>query len=195
MNTNNAVLTVLIAGLAIFGLIVLARGYGQNLNDQTSSVPTITPEVTTNSEFISPNPSITRTTSPTSKLSPSSRPSVTQNQSANQSSMQISLNSVNDTYGQSGTAVLSESNGKTKVSITVNAVPDLTLPEPVHIHMGTCDNPGNIVYSLNNIINGQSATTLDTTLNNIRSKEPLVINIHKSNQEINVHTACGNLRK
>lgn len=94
---------------------------------------------------------------------------------------------------QSGTATLSEQNGQVIVSITVNPINGVN-NQPAHIHTGTCPKVGDVVIPLQSVVNGKSVTNIaNMTLAKIRSLKPLAINIHKSNQNLNVSTSCGNL--
>lgn len=95
-------------------------------------------------------------------------------------------------FDQKGTAVFSEQNGQVKVTIDVNT-PDNLDNQPAHIHLGKCPGVGSIAYNLINVSGGKSETFLPTTINKLRSEEPLAINIHKSDSELGSYTACGNL--
>ncbi|MCR4324312.1 MAG: hypothetical protein NUV69_01345 [Candidatus Curtissbacteria bacterium] len=72
-------------------------------------------------------------------------------------------------------------------------MPPDTTPQPAHIHSGSCPTPGAIVYSLANVVDGESNTVLNTTMEKLKSQKPLAINVHKSQQEVNTYVACGNL--
>lgn len=88
---------------------------------------------------------------------------------------------------------------------------------PAHIHSGTCDNLGDVVYPLNNIVTldeaspgaeavaspslavvstpviaaGQ-ATTVEASLEDLLAAEH-AINVHLSPENIDVYIACGNI--
>jgi Ni,Fe-hydrogenase III small subunit len=94
--------------------------------------------------------------------------------------------------GQVGTATLTEEDGRVTVSINVTGG-DEEVPQPAHIHMGTCPNPGEVIYPLSNVVDGDSETTLEVTMEDLKSKMPLAINVHKSARESGVYVACGNL--
>ncbi len=91
---------------------------------------------------------------------------------------------------QSGSATIGEENGKVVVTLSL-AGGNYTLPQPAHFHEGTCEAPGKIVYPLKDAEGGQSKTTLDTTLESLNDQTPLILNVHKSNAELKVYTACG----
>jgi hypothetical protein len=93
---------------------------------------------------------------------------------------------------QSGTATLTEENGKVKVMIDVSA---MGTAQPAHIHAGTCPDVGAVVYPLTSVTDGKSETMIDTTLADLKTKGDLAINIHKSAQESKIYTSCGNLPK
>jgi hypothetical protein len=103
------------------------------------------------------------------------------------------LNSQNNS-GQAGTAtVINLPDGKTKVTLTLFGV-TAGVSQPAHIHEGTCENLGNVKYPLINLLNGESSTVLDTDVGRLGRQLPLAINVHKSEREQNVYTACGNLQ-
>ncbi|MEA2525250.1 MAG: hypothetical protein QOF73_2477 [Thermomicrobiales bacterium] len=94
--------------------------------------------------------------------------------------------------GVSGTATLTAvGDNQTKVSIDVTGA---TGDHPAHIHTGTCDdlNP-NPLFPLENVdANGKSETTVDVGMAELTGGG-FAINLHKSQQEIGVYTACGNI--
>ena len=92
--------------------------------------------------------------------------------------------------GQSGTAAINEEDGKVMVVVALTGG-DFTQPQPAHFHEGTCDKPGRIVYPLKDLEKGRSETTLDTTLEKLNNETPLILNVHKSNDELKVYTSCG----
>jgi hypothetical protein len=88
-------------------------------------------------------------------------------------------------------------------------------PHPAHIHNGTCDNLGDVVYPLNDVtgdiisatpnatpaapgeaasgsVIAQSQTEVDASLDDLTSGE-YAVNVHKSAEEIDVYIACGNI--
>lgn len=90
--------------------------------------------------------------------------------------------------GQSGYAVITEmSSNQTRVSISLFG--GNYSNQPAHIHSGSCSNPGNVIYPLNNV-NGTSITFLNVPYTTVVNSLG-VVNIHKSVAESNVHTACG----
>lgn len=96
--------------------------------------------------------------------------------------------------GQTGTATFTDlMNGKTKVEVKISGAPQ-GVSQPSHIHTGTCASAGAVKYPLNAIMNGSAETTLDVSLSDILAGLPLYINAHKSTAEINVFTACGDIK-
>lgn len=104
--------------------------------------------------------------------------------------------------GQSGIATLTEVNEEVnginkpvvKLAIKIKSS-GKDVSQPTHIHIGSCANLGQPVYPLNPVVNGSSITTIDTTLEQIKaSSQPLAINVHKSEAEVNTYVACGNIQ-
>lgn len=107
--------------------------------------------------------------------------------------MTVALSAQNDS-GQDGTATLTEEDGKVMVEIEVESSDEGEgIAQPAHIHMGACPEPGEIAYPLTNVVDGESETTLDVTLAELKEQLPLAINVHKSAAEISVYTSCGDL--
>ena len=92
--------------------------------------------------------------------------------------------------GQSGIATISELDGEVVVNFKLVGFGSST-PQPSHLHLGSCEVPGDVVYSLANVVNGVSKTTLDADMATFNTKLPLVLNVHKSQAEANIYTACG----
>lgn len=95
--------------------------------------------------------------------------------------------------GESGTATLTEINGKTTVTIKMAGFPT-GVSQPAHIHLGSCPTPGAIKYPLEDPLNGESVTTLNVTLADLKAQEPLAINVHKSGTQSKIYVACGDLK-
>lgn len=103
----------------------------------------------------------------------------------------IQLSEQNES-SESGTATLTESEGKVVVSLNLNSAPS-DIPQPAHIHSGACPDVGAVAYPLTNVVNGVSVTTLDVTMADLAAKQPLAINVHKSVPEASVYISCGDL--
>lgn len=108
--------------------------------------------------------------------------------------MEIELNAVDkEQIDQSGRAVFEETDGKVKVTVDVNTADGLN-NQPAHIHAGACPGVGEVLYPLNNIVDGKSETEIDATLSQLNDDQnPMALNIHKSAEESSVYTSCGNL--
>lgn len=106
----------------------------------------------------------------------------------------VLLSEQNDS-GQSGTATLVEdADGNVVVTLSMTGG-EFTEPQPAHIHVGSCPNPGAVQYPLNNVMDGTSETVLDVTMDELlASSDYLAINVHKSAAEASVYTACGDLK-
>lgn len=107
-------------------------------------------------------------------------------------SMTVTLASQNNSQ-QSGTAMLDEVDGKVKVTLNLSGGA-FTQPQPAHIHTGACPVPGGVKHPLTNVVNGNSETTLETTMADLMAGLPLAVNVHKSQAESTVYTACGDLK-
>lgn len=92
--------------------------------------------------------------------------------------------------GENGIAVIEGVDDQTLVKLKLTNYPNL-IEQPAHIHLGSCEEPTDIKYSLVNAVNGESETTLDASIDQLMKKLPLVLNVHKSNEEVNVYYACG----
>ena len=95
--------------------------------------------------------------------------------------------------GESGLATLALSeDGEVSVNISMEGHPADT-PQPAHIHSGSCPDVGDVVYPLENAVNGESVTELGVLFSELKANLPLAINVHKSSSEASVYTSCGDL--
>ena len=95
--------------------------------------------------------------------------------------------------GQSGTAVFQGDGSNTKVTLTMIGK-KFTSPQPAHIHVGKCPNPGVVKYPLNNVVDGKSETTISVDIKDLFADLPLAVNTHESAEKASVYTACGDLK-
>lgn len=68
--------------------------------------------------------------------------------------------------------------------------------QPVHIHVGSCPNPGDVRYPLTDVVNGRSETTLNVPyadLVSLATNMPLAINAHVSATNIGTYVSCGDI--
>ena len=109
--------------------------------------------------------------------------------------LQVKLNE-QSTSGQGGQAVIVQV-GTSTIRVIVNlAGKPSGVPQPAHIHLGTCPNPGAVKYPLTNVDKGASQTDIpNMTIEQLLSELPLAINVHKSATEASVYVACGNIEK
>ena len=102
------------------------------------------------------------------------------------------LNELNNS-GQSGSVTLTPKG--TKTTVAVNITPGAVgIGQPIHIHSGSCDDLGGVVYPLTSLDAGMSATTVDVSISSLLSGR-FAVNAHKSGPEASVYVACGDLPK
>lgn len=92
--------------------------------------------------------------------------------------------------GQIGSATLMSDGSTTTVDIDVD--PTTGEAQPIHIHVGKCDDVGSVVHALQNVVNGVSTTVLDRSLDEILAGD-MLINVHASYADASNYTACGQL--
>lgn len=103
----------------------------------------------------------------------------------------VKLNTLNKS-GESGTAVLEEKEGY--VVVTLNVVGGKSgIAQPAHLHSDTCPGLGPIKYSLKNVVNGTSVTTLNVTLAQLKKELPLAVNVHESTDNFKNYVTCGEI--
>lgn len=106
--------------------------------------------------------------------------------------VEITLSSQGES-GESGTAILTDLDGKLKVALKLTGAP-VGIAQPAHIHTGSCDNLGSPRYTLTDVSSGTSETELmGVSVDQLLGELPLAINVHKSAQEASVYIACGNI--
>lgn len=109
---------------------------------------------------------------------------------AAQGKVTIQLNTQNNS-GESGTATLTPMGNQTQVVLNITGAP-AGVPQPAHIHTGTCANLGGVKYPLTNVVDGKSTTMVNVKLSDIQTGS-FAINVHKSAPEIAVYVACGDI--
>lgn len=91
--------------------------------------------------------------------------------------------------GESGVAILTPDGAKTTVELQLKG--RSSDPQPAHFHTGTCDNyTPRPLYPLRAVIHGTSTTTLDVPIDKLIAGD-LVINVHKSFDDIATVVSCA----
>jgi hypothetical protein len=91
--------------------------------------------------------------------------------------------------GESGTATLTPSGSKTIVVIKLAG--GSSVEQPAHFHTGTCDKyEPRPLYGLNDVVKGASTSTVNVPIDKLTAGD-LIINVHKSYDDIATQTACG----
>lgn len=94
--------------------------------------------------------------------------------------------------GVEGTVTLTDlGSGRTRVEISVASAgnPDM----PAHVHAGSCDDMiPQPLFALVNVVDGSSTTEVAASLDELTADD-VVVNLHQSNEAMNVSTACGGL--
>jgi hypothetical protein len=91
--------------------------------------------------------------------------------------------------GQSGTATLTPlGDERTKIVMQLSNPP--AVPQPAHVHPGPCNDLGDPVAALANVVRGRSETTVPLSLAELRRGD-LVVHAHKSEREYSISVACA----
>ena len=103
----------------------------------------------------------------------------------------LQLRELNES-GVSGTVILTAiDDARTLVEVDVEAAGLLNMP--AHIHPGTCaELVPQPTYALQNVIDGRSSTEVAASLEELLSGGQ-ALNIHTSNEQMDVYSACGEL--
>ncbi len=96
-----------------------------------------------------------------------------------------------DGSGVSGTATLTGEDGQTTVTIEVEGTEEGAV-HPVHIHAGTCADLGDVIFPLEDVVDGMSETVVEADLADIRALDH-AINLHLSEDDMATWVACGNI--
>jgi hypothetical protein len=95
--------------------------------------------------------------------------------------------------GQTGTATFTSlDGGRTRIVLELTNPPDV--PQPAHVHSGTCDNLGDPVVALTSVEAGRSETAAKMSLERLEHGD-FVIHAHKSDAEYNVSVACAPIER
>jgi hypothetical protein len=91
--------------------------------------------------------------------------------------------------GESGTATLTPNGSKTVVVIKLSG--GSSVEQPAHFHTGTCDHyEPRPLYGLNDVVKGQSTSTVNQPIDKLTAGN-LIINVHKSYDDIATQVSCG----
>jgi hypothetical protein len=91
--------------------------------------------------------------------------------------------------GQSGTATLTAvGDEQTRIVMKLSNPP--AVPQPAHVHPGPCDDLGDPVAGLTNVVGGRSETTVPLSFAELRRGD-LVVHAHKSEKEYSISVACA----
>lgn len=110
---------------------------------------------------------------------------------AAQDTVTINMQEIDDS-GQSGTADITSDGDQVTVSIEIDAGPDGE-PQPVHIHEGNCRDLGDVAFPLEDVVDGVSESTADVSLSELIGGTDYAINVHQSEDQMDVYVACGTL--
>jgi LPXTG-motif cell wall-anchored protein len=99
--------------------------------------------------------------------------------------------------GQSGTATFTLSEDNTTLTVEIDISGGSDVPQPAHIHIGTCDNlDPKPFYPLTSVVNGKSVTVIteaDLVDLDYEVSNQFAVNVHKSAAEASVYVACGDI--
>lgn len=91
--------------------------------------------------------------------------------------------------GETGVAIITRQGDKTQVDLKMTG--GTADAQPAHFHTGTCDKYGpRPLYPLHPVVKGTSTTTLDVPIDKLVSGD-LVINVHKSLDDIATIASCA----
>jgi hypothetical protein len=94
--------------------------------------------------------------------------------------------------GQTGTAMFASDGRATTVVVELSNPP--ALPQPSHIHMGTCESPNpQPAFPLDHVVGGRAETTIGASLEELQGGESFYVNVHESEAEIETVVACGDI--
>jgi len=107
-------------------------------------------------------------------------------------SIRVPLAAMNGS-GESGVAILTPRGGKTLVQLQVHG--GRGDPQPAHFHTGTCDKYApRPLYMLAAVVKGESTTTVDVPIEKLTAGD-LVVNVHKSFDDIATIASCAVAKK
>lgn len=98
--------------------------------------------------------------------------------------------------GFTGTVRFEADGDQTRVIIEADDMgDDADTPRPAHIHAGTCDDFEQVPeFPLEDVVDGQSETTIDVELSELLDGE-YVVNVHRSDEASDEYIACGEIEE
>ncbi|MEX0761475.1 MAG: hypothetical protein WD333_03435 [Dehalococcoidia bacterium] len=78
------------------------------------------------------------------------------------------------------------------IRLIVDVSPPQPNAQPIHIHQGSCENVGDVLDVLQDVVNGHSETVVVRDLADITDGDH-VVNIHLSASAFATYTACGDI--
>lgn len=94
--------------------------------------------------------------------------------------------------GVTGTAVLTDQGNTSRVVVSIDG-PGVVGGHELHIHNGTCGNPGTATYTLNPIdANGNSTSTINLSVAQL-TRGNYFINVHPDEENWDAWMVCGNI--
>jgi hypothetical protein len=94
--------------------------------------------------------------------------------------------------GELGTVTLTAMGEKTRVDVALANAPT-DVPQPAHIHLGTCAKlDPKPKFPLTTVVDGVSTTMVDAPLKTLTAGG-MAVNVHKSTTDIPTYVACGDL--
>jgi len=106
-------------------------------------------------------------------------------------SVVVKLDEMNGS-GEAGTATLTQQGDKTLVVIALSN--GSATRQPSHLHDGTCDDYiPRPAYALSDVVNGRSRTVVNAPFDKLTSGA-LIVNVHKSYDDIATQASCGTVK-
>lgn len=99
----------------------------------------------------------------------------------------VTIDLAGDQPGQAFLFELAE--GVTVVIVSIEPGAEGVL-QPAHLHTGTCDSPGAIVYPLASVLNGEAFSVISASLDDVLA-QGLILNVHLSEDEPDVYVSCA----
>jgi len=94
--------------------------------------------------------------------------------------------------GQSGKATFTSRESSTRVVIELSNPP--AVPQPSHIHQGSCENPNpQPAFPLDNVEGGAAETVVNASLEELQDGANYYVNVHESEAEVETVVACGDI--